>query len=217
MALDHALMRRAARTGSGVIRVYAWSRPTLSFGRNEAAFRRPNVDIVRRPTGGRMILHHRELTYSFTLPATERPRATYDRLNSILAAALLRLGVTVTIVQRGEGVTTTAGPCFAAPAPGELVHQGRKIAGSAQWREHGVVLQHGSILIDNDQEGVEPATLRAALGRAPTTSELADAFTAVVDTVTLDLEPMVRDEAKQLCQHYSDDVWTWRRERLDDR
>jgi len=215
MALDHALMHRAARTGEGVIRVYAWSRPTLSFGRNEPAFRRSGIDIVRRPTGGRMILHHRELTYSFTLPGTERPRVLYDRLNEMLAATLAQLGAPVTIAK--DTAVTGDGPCFAGPSSGELVFQGRKIAGSAQWREHGVVLQHGSILIDNDQEGVEPATLRAALGRAPTTSELADAFAAVVDTVTLPLEPMVRDEARQLCQHYSDDAWTWRRERLDGR
>jgi lipoyl(octanoyl) transferase len=214
MALDHALMRRAARTGEAVIRVYGWSRPTLSFGRNEAAFRRPGVDIVRRPTGGRMILHHRELTYSFTLPAGERPRVVYDRLNQILAATLGQLGAPVTIAT--DGATTAQGPCFSAPSPGELIYDGRKIAGSAQWRENGVVLQHGSILIDNDQEGVEPATLRAALGRAPTTSELADAFGAIVDTVTLALEPMVRDDARHLCQHYSDDAWTWRRKKLDE-
>jgi len=156
-----------------------------------------------------MILHHREITYSFTLPATDRPRATYERLNRILAATLGQLGAPVTIAT--DGVTRTTGPCFAAPSPGELVYQGRKIAGSAQWREHGVVLQHGSILVDNDQEGVEVATLHEALGRAPTASELAEAFAEVVDTVTFELEAIVRDEAKQLCQHYSDDAWTWRR------
>ncbi len=161
-----------------------------------------------------MILHHRELTYSFTLPAVERPRAVYDRLNQMLAATLAHLGAPVTIAT--NGATTTTGPCFAGPSPGELIYDGRKIAGSAQWREHGVVLQHGSILIDNDQEGVEPATLRAALGRAPTAAELADAFGAIVDTVTLALEPMVRDEARHLSQHYSSDAWTWRRKKLDE-
>jgi lipoate-protein ligase A len=202
-------MWRAARTGESVVRIYEWLRPTLSFGRNEPAFRRTGIDIVRRPTGGRMILHHRELTYSMTLPETERPRATYDRLNAILAAAVARLGVPVTIAT--EGTTTTTGPCFAAPSPGELIYEGRKIAGSAQWRENGVVLQHGSILVDNDQEGLAPATLRAALGRAPTASELAEAFSAVVDTVTFELEPIVREDARQLRGHYVDDDWTWRR------
>ena len=209
MALDHALMRRAARTGESVIRVYTWSRPTLSFGRNEPAFRRAGLDIVRRPTGGRMILHDRELTYSMTLAETERPRATYERLNRILAAALTRLGAPVTIVEHAAPVTH--GPCFAAPSRGELVYEGRKIAGSAQWRERGAVLQHGSILVDNDQEGFEPATLRAALGRAPAARELADAFAEVVDTVTFDLDPIVRDEATRLRGKYLDDEWTWRR------
>ncbi|HZS62399.1 MAG TPA: hypothetical protein VFA43_24245 [Gemmatimonadaceae bacterium] len=207
--MDHALMRRAARTGESVIRVYTWSRPTVSFGRNEPAFRRGDLDIVRRPTGGRMILHHRELTYSFTLPTTDRPRATYTRLNEILAAAVTRLGVPVTIAT--EGVTRTQGPCFVAPSPGELTYEGRKIAGSAQWRENGAVLQHGSILVDNDQEGYDAATLRAALGRAPSALELADAFSAVVDTVTFQIEATVRDEARALCGHYLDDAWTWRR------
>lgn len=210
MALDHALMRRAGRTGESVIRVYTWSRPTLSFGRNEPAFLRPGLDIVRRPTGGRMILHHRELTYSFTLPAADRPRATYDRLTGILAATLTQLGVPVTIAT--DGVSRTHGPCFAAPAPGELTYDGRKIAGSAQWRENGVILQHGSILVDNDQEGMDAATLREALGRAPTARELAEAFAEVVDTVTFELEPIVQDEARQLCSHYVDDAWTWRRQ-----
>lgn len=211
MALDHALMRRAARTGESVIRVYTWSRPTLSFGRNEPAFRRGDLDIVRRPTGGRMILHDHELTYSMTLPETGRPRETYQRLNAVLAAALARLGASVTIVERGASPPVTAGPCFAAPSRGELVYEGRKIAGSAQWRENGAVLQHGSILVDNDQEGFDPATLRAALGRAPSASELAEAFSQVVDTVTFQTEETVRDEARRLCEHYLDDEWTWRR------
>ena len=210
MALDHALMRRAARTGESVIRVYAWSRPTLSFGRNEPAFRRPGVDIVRRPTGGRMILHDRELTYSMTLPETERPRATYQRLNRILASALARLGAPVTIFERGKAAPMTSGPCFAAPSPGELVYEGRKIAGSAQWREKGAVLQHGSILVDNDQEGYDPATLRAALGRAPSTYELAAAFVDVVDALPFTLEPEWTEEASQLSRQYRDDTWTWR-------
>jgi lipoyl(octanoyl) transferase len=209
MALDHALMRRAARTGESVIRVYTWSRPTLSFGRNEPAFRRPGIDIVRRPTGGRNILHHRELTYSFTLPDTDRPRATYERLNGILAAALARLGAPVTIVT--DGATRIQGPCFAAPSPGELAYEGRKIAGSAQWREKGAFLQHGSILVDNDQEGFDPATLRAVLGRAPSAGELAMAFAEIVDTVTFAPDAIVREEAARLREHYLNDEWTWRR------
>ena len=88
-------------------------------------------------------------------------------------------------------------PCFAEPAPGELAHEGRKLVGSAQWRDDGALLQHGSILVDDDQaliaelmvapEGTAPApaTLRAILGRAPSGGELhaalADAVRAQAD------------------------------------
>src|SRR6476620_9212884 len=76
MALDEALMGRARRTGESVLRVYAWSRPTLSLGRNqravglyrEQALAERGVGVVRRPTGGRALLHHREITYSVTAP-----------------------------------------------------------------------------------------------------------------------------------------------------
>jgi lipoyl(octanoyl) transferase len=214
MALDHALMRRATRTRESVVRVYSWSRPTLSFGRNEPGFRRDGVDFVRRPTGGRAILHDRELTYSFTVPASERPRALFARLNQFLARALTRLGVSVAIAERGAATPARNTPCFAAPSEGEIVYEGRKLAGSAQWRENGAVLQHGSILIDDDQSGIggvaQPATLRAALGRVPDVWELAAAFTAVLDAGPMEIEPDVAAEARQLCCHYADDAWTWR-------
>jgi lipoyl(octanoyl) transferase len=217
MALDHALMRRAARVREGVIRVYGWSRPTLSFGRNESGFRVDGADFVRRPTGGRAILHDRELTYSFTLPAGDRPRMLYARLNELLAGAISRLGVSVTIAERGGAAPARHGPCFAAPSPGELTYQGHKLAGSAQWRENGAVLQHGSILIDDDQSGIGgigpreyPATLRSALGRAPEIHELAAAFAAIVDAEPIEIEPRVAEDAGALCRHYRDDAWTWR-------
>src|SRR5687767_12168212 len=74
MATDDALRLRARRTGETVYRLYAWSRPTVSLGRNQSARGRYNlalarargIDFVRRPTGGRAILHHREITYSVT-------------------------------------------------------------------------------------------------------------------------------------------------------
>ena len=207
-------MRRALRAREGVIRVYGWATPTLSFGRNEPARGRyAGYDAVRRPTGGRAILHDRELTYSFTLPETERPRALYARLNALLAAALDRLGVPVAIVDHRSAVPIHHGPCFAVPASGELTYEGRKIAGSAQWRENGAVLQHGSILVENDQASIgsaEAATLRAALGRAPSLDELADAFGQVVAAEPLGVEAMVGADARELRRHYADVAWTWR-------
>src|SRR5881394_4197212 len=102
MARDSALQARAARSGETVFSVYSWSGPTLSLGRNQPAvglydlkkIRQAEIDIVRRPTGGRAILHNREVTYSVTAPiGTGSLRETYDRINRILQLGLRPLGV----------------------------------------------------------------------------------------------------------------------------
>src|SRR2546423_9730282 len=104
MARDTALQSRASRTGETVFSIYSWSRPTLSFGRNQPAFglydlrkiKAADIDVVRRPTGGRAILHHREVTYSVTAPVDGgSPRQSYVRINRILQMGLTRLGVLV--------------------------------------------------------------------------------------------------------------------------
>src|SRR5687767_9849074 len=94
MALDEALMTRAARSGDGVFRVYGWSHPTLSLGRNQRArglydldaAAALDVEIVRRPTGGRALLHDHEVTYSVTMPSTDvgDARRAYDFINEVL-------------------------------------------------------------------------------------------------------------------------------------
>src|ERR1043165_4942296 len=105
MALDEALMERAAATGDWLCRVYAWSEPTISFGRNQAAVRhydRARIDaarlaVVRRPTGGRAILHHREITYAVAAPLDDAGglHESYLLINRLLVAGLQRLGITV--------------------------------------------------------------------------------------------------------------------------
>src|SRR6185437_1409260 len=102
MARDTALQARAARSGETVFSIYSWIRPTLSFGRNQPAsglydlekIRAAEIDVVRRPTGGRAILHHREVTYSVTAPIDASSlRETYARINRILQTGLSQLGV----------------------------------------------------------------------------------------------------------------------------
>src|SRR6478736_6593621 len=103
MALDEALMERARATGEWVLRVYSWSRPTISLGRNQTArgrydldrIRELQFDVVRRPTGGRAILHDREVTYSVTAPAGDAGdlRESYGRINGLLVFALQAMGV----------------------------------------------------------------------------------------------------------------------------
>jgi lipoate-protein ligase A len=240
MALDEALMLRARRTGETVLRVYGWATPTLSLGRNqrargeydEAALRRAGVGIVRRPTGGRALLHDHEITYSVTAPAdsVESIPVAYERINTLLLTALDTLGVPAGIARPdGRAALPSAAPCFAEPATGELVFGNRKLVGSAQWRDGGALLQHGSILVDDDQSLISsfmisavpmpppPATLRSALGRAPGPEEVAEAMWSAVRTLAdpgaapLILDAESRLDAERLAERYRDPSWTWRR------
>ncbi len=123
----------------------------LDFCRTEG------IDVVRRPTGGRALLHHLELTYSVIAPLGKGslPRAlqeAYRRICGALVRAMQSLGVDAKLTG-GEvnlqlpGPRTTI-PCFEAPAGGEVVVGGRKLIGSAM-RAHGkTILQHGAILLD---------------------------------------------------------------------
>jgi lipoate-protein ligase A len=240
MALDETLMARARRTGETVLRVYTWSSPVLSLGRNQRArgiyaadeLARRGIAVVRRPTGGRALLHRREITYSVTAPARadEGLTATYDRVNALLVEALGSLGVPVAIARpAGRSLSPSALPCFAEPSLGEIVVGGRKLVGSAQWRENGALLQHGSIIVDDDQVEIPslmrvppppapaPATLRDVLGRTPSTAEVADALFGVVRrTVDSSATLLSPDEITALdlapcLERYGDPDWTWRR------
>jgi lipoate-protein ligase A len=121
--------------------------------------------------------------------------------------------------------------CFETPAEGELVVQGCKLVGSAQWRSERALLQHGSILVDDDQSslpifaiGAEtgsdsipgPATLHGLLGRTPDANEVAnamfDAVRSLEDEDATELsEDEVREETLQHIPHFLDEDWTWRR------
>ncbi len=159
MARDHALAQ-ALRPGMGTVRFYRWSPATLSLGRNEPFtpeyrdFLRlhPETGVVRRPTGGRAVIHDRELTYAVALPARAwgGPRRAYRKVNEGLVAGLRHLGVAA-VTAAGRVLPPEAGPCFLEPAEGEVVVRGRKLVGSAQARIGGAVLQHGSVLLGSDQ------------------------------------------------------------------
>lgn len=248
MALDEALMSRAAEAGAWILRVYSWRRPTVSFGRNQLArggydlqrLAERQIDVVRRPTGGRAILHHREITYSVVGPVREAGdlRESYARINRLLIAALRTLGVEVSVVARHGQPRSLASneidrpsllPCFHHPSIGEIAFEGRKLIGSAQWRHNDVLLQHGSILLDDDQmqlaslfleTGItipRPATLRDGLGRVPSECEMVaalfDAVRALEDSeaAAVTLDSGLRHRANSLRDHYLDDSWTWRR------
>jgi lipoate-protein ligase A len=239
MAIDQALMARARRTGESVLRVYTWSAPTLSLGRHQSARGRVDprvaselgVSLVRRPTGGRALLHHREVTYSVTaaLARDDSVRTWYASINTVLLRALHALGVDAkTAAVSGRTPLPSTASCFVRPDEGEITVGGRKLVGSALLRQEGALLQHGSILLEDDQpmlnallpaDEVRPApagTLRQALGAVPSVDDVADAlFASLTGVAAVDTSPLVRDDpfwadAEEAERQYASEDWTFR-------
>ena len=177
MAVDEALAEAVDAGGSEpVLRLYRWTPPCLSLGFSQpyeaadAAFCAAHgVDVVRRPTGGRAVLHHLELTYSVSAPLGRGPfsndlQAAYRAICAALVAGLRDLGVPADLSgapEDGHISPTRAIPCFIGPAAGEIVTAGRKLVGSAMRRVGNSILQHGSIL-----EGWDGLLQAGALGLA---------------------------------------------------
>lgn len=239
MALDAALLD-TVRDGVAVWRWYGWETPTVSFGRNErvrgrfdaASVAAAGLAAVRRPTGGRALLHSQELTYSVTLPLSGEQswRPTYAAINAVLWHALHRLGVPAQL-SPGVGAVRPDGPvCFDAPAEGEIVVAGRKLVGSAVWRQGNGYLQHGSLLFVDDQARLAtaarvplppapPAASLMALLPGRSAGDLTEAvMTAVRETLAtvVDLAPYGPSAALHLStashiRHLTDAGWLWRR------
>ena len=167
MATDEAIMQGViAQNSLPAIRFYDWDPPTVSCGFNQVVEKEVDLDLineqnlgfVRRPTGGRVVLHDHEVTYAVIAPIEERLAGnvteSYAEISRALARGLNILGVEVELE---KGMLSTshqrqdANPCFASSSRFELNFQRKKIVGSAQVRREGVLLQHGSILLDYDQ------------------------------------------------------------------
>lgn len=163
MAMDLADAEAlAAGAGSPSLRLYGWDPWAISLGYNQSEdeidgerCRAEGIDLVRRPTGGRAILHAEELTYCIVMPAGRR--SILDVYNDISLALVRGLGLygVDAALQRSQPNfpehyrSLSAIPCFTASARYEIEWDGRKLVGSAQRRVAGgtqVVLQHGSIL-----------------------------------------------------------------------
>ena len=167
MAVDEALLERAVETGGVSLRFYQWSEPTLSLGyfqpvadraRHAASSQCP---LVRRSSGGGAILHDRELTYSLALPSGHRlarqAESLYLAAHAALIEGLATLGVAAGINRVASGLAPEAEPflCFERRAVGDVLVGDAKIAGSAQRRRRGAVLQHGSILLQTSPQAPE--------------------------------------------------------------
>lgn len=166
MALDQVFLEEVETGRSApVLRLYRWSPVALSLGYFQpvreadlVACRGLGIDVVRRPTGGRAVLHDREATYAVIAPADDLFGAgvmgSYKGIAMALRRSLHSLGLRAELAEgRRHGLAGGASAnCFAAPAMAELVFQGCKVAGNAQKRTGAAFLQHGSIPIDMDLE-----------------------------------------------------------------
>lgn len=174
MAVDEAIMRAVgAGEAPPTLRFFRWNPPTLSIGYFQKAedevlldeVRRRGIGFVRRPTGGRAVLHDAEVTYSIIVPESypglpSSVTESYRVLSEGLLHGFRALGIEAEMVSLGteaekaKYAAAGSAACFDSPSWYELVAGGRKVAGSAQLRRDGAVLQHGSILLDLDVEAL---------------------------------------------------------------
>lgn len=240
MACDLVLMNRARRTGNGVVRLYGWSRPTVSFGRHERtigfftqhALDEAGLRAVRRPTGGRALLHDDEITYSVCLPLDQTVpwRTAYDAVNSLLAGVLRSMGVPAEIAGPSQA-SYAGGPndgalCFSGVAPGEIAVRGQKLVASAVWRDRGAFLQQGSILLADRQADLwqmntlnvpqpAPAAVLSDYICDSVPTELGDTLARALGEFgaanSRDLDELERARVDTLETSLAEPSWLWRR------
>ncbi len=163
MAIDEAIFRKAIEEGSEdlYVRFYDWNPACLSLGYfqsfeekvDEKACSEYGVDVVRRPTGGRAVLHDMELTYSIvsnTKMLGNTTLSAYLNISKGLNRGLNILGVDSKVSPAKRAKRKGSAACFDSISSHEISVEGKKIVGSAQYRDKGYLLQHGSILIDID-------------------------------------------------------------------
>ena len=196
MAIDEALLEQASQP---TLRFYGWERPSLSFGYfgkiAELAPVSEGRDVVRRWTGGGIVPHGEDLTYSLITPASDPaarqdPMAIYRVLHQAIGQALAAEGREALLAEQAAPKVSEA--CFANPVRHDLLSEGRKIAGAAQRRTRRGFLHQGSIQLS----GLSP--------------QFRDRFSAAL-AATLqvdDLSMSVRERAKVLAaEKYGTEAW----------
>ena len=264
MARDEAILTSHADAAQPTLRLYSWNPACLSLGRfqrasaiDRAACMRAGVAIVRRPSGGRALLHDAELTYAIIARADhelfgdQSILVTYRQISLALLAGLQRLGVAAELAGENQDERRTtkvasnsvsslvvrnssrsSAACFDTPAAYELTVAGRKLAGSAQTRRAGSILQHGAIPLTPHAERLaallrtppgdldtKMIALDQAAGRRIEFDELADALIAGfgdawgIQFVRGGLSANEqREQQRLIAEKYTDDRWTYGRE-----
>jgi lipoate-protein ligase A len=229
MAVDEVLLESAAH-GEIALRLYQWSEPTLSLGYFQSSAERHQhtpsrgCPLVRRASGGGAILHDRELTYSFAAPAGTRHghdhRGLVDLFHGALIEALTDWGLAGRLCPPEGSRRHPREPflCFARRAAGDLLVGDAKIAGSAQRRSRGAVLQHGSVLVDVSPHAPELIGLAQLANRPIDVTQLAARWLESLAAATgwhlrpAGLDAQQRQRAAELAEsRYGRAEWNHRR------
>ena len=233
MALDEALLESAAAdpTGHATLRIYRWEKPTLSLGYfQSAADRRRHVPsrdcaLIRRPSGGGAILHDDELTYALVLPeriATSRDsQVWYAKAHRLLIAAIDQLTRSeAALCENPPKLAPSDEPflCFQRRAEGDLLLGMHKVAGSAQRRRRGAILQHGSVLLSRSCSAPELPGINDLSSNKLTFDDLSHQFTLLFAehfSAQISLAEVTAKEhaaAQRLVREkYGAESWTFRR------
>ncbi|MBN2409681.1 MAG: lipoate--protein ligase family protein [Candidatus Aminicenantes bacterium] len=241
MAVDEHLFRQTGRDSRTFVRFYRWERPTVSLGYSQRvdavvdvdSCRRHGVDIVRRITGGKLVLHWREITYAVASSDTEifsdSLQESYRRISSGLILGLEKMGLRARLAGPPPSSYSKGNmPCFAYPARDEIELDGRKIVGSAQKRIGGRFLQHGSIPLRGDDglldrislcrqaaPGLQMISLCEALGREIDAQWAVERLRdGLAEYFQVRFEPLVlgrndEDAVRRVQEkRYADEAWT---------
>ncbi len=167
MAVDEVLSESAANHSQSTLRFYGWSQPTLSLGYFQPLTQRQqhpaslDCPVVRRTTGGGAIVHDREITYSISTPADDRARGNvaglYRAMHDMLIATLAGFSIRALLCDASKHPTSSPVPflCFQRRTDGDVLLEDHKIAGSAQRRHRGAVLQHWSVIFERSDRAPE--------------------------------------------------------------
>ena len=161
--LDYAIDNKLSEP---IFRLYGWNPACISLGRNQSDdfldynFLKSNgIDVVRRLTGGRALLHDNEITYSYICPVSylshgEHVVSSYKEICQIFIEKFKKIGINIDFGTQKQ-VKTGFDYCMLISTGADLCYKGKKLIGSAQCRKHGYILQHGSILYDYDKVLIE--------------------------------------------------------------
>jgi lipoate-protein ligase A len=233
MAADEAMMISCgSEAGWPTLRFYGWNPPAVSIGYfqrlateiDQDVCQKLGIDIIRRLTGGRAVLHEQELTYSLVVREDEpyvpsTVTESYRFFSRAIIAGLAKMGIAAEMkspeTHKGKPRTNASAACFDAPSHYEVTVAGRKLVGSAQVRRAGVLMQHGSILLS-----LQPERMAAVLQSARTdrdemlAQELSEKAIGLDEVLGRPIAPVIVADAiragfeDQCDLHFKAAVWT---------